>query len=55
MEPWIVQLIEAAVVGGAVYGGIRADLRALHEKVSAAASSASRAHERIDQHLEHDR
>lgn len=33
---------------GAVYGGIRADLRHLHEKADAAKESARRAHSRLD-------
>lgn len=42
------QALYTLVGAGALYGGIRADLKAMHEKVAMAASSATRAHERID-------
>lgn len=48
-------LIQAAgyvLLAGAIYGGIKADLRNLHHQVEAALKSATRAHERIDTHLE---
>jgi hypothetical protein len=37
---------------GAIYGGIRADLKAMHEKLAENAAAAARAHERIDRHVE---
>lgn len=44
MPDWLVQVIVLLTTGGALYGGIRADLvRAL--------DTARRAHERIDEHL----
>lgn len=48
----ITQLVYALIGAGAVYGGIRADLRGMHERIVTAEKSASRAHERIDQHLD---
>jgi len=42
------QAIYTLVGAGALYGGIRADLKAMNEKVAIAVSSATRAHERID-------
>lgn len=48
----ITQLLYALVGAGAVYGGIRADLRAMHERIESAERSAGRAHARIDSHLE---
>lgn len=48
----VLQIVGPLVAAGAVYGGIRSDLRALHEKVESALHSASRAHERLDHHLE---
>lgn len=48
MPDWVMQAAAQAgillVTGGALYGGIRADLRAVVE-------SAARAHRRIDEHL----
>lgn len=49
---WLQSVLVSVFSAGAIYGGIRADLRTLHEKVASAAKSASRAHERIDNHLE---
>ncbi len=46
------QLIVSAFFAGAMYAGIRADIRHIHEKVNTALKSASRAHERIDSHLD---
>lgn len=40
------------VSGGAVYGAIRADIRALTAGVGEAKESATKAHERIDRILE---
>lgn len=48
----ISQLLYALIGAGAVYGGIRADLRGMHERILTAEKSAGRAHERIDTHLE---
>ena len=49
----LLQLIMA--IGGpvAVYAGIKSDLATIHERATAAATSAARAHERIDQQLHH--
>lgn len=52
MTPELTEFLKLVFIGGAVYGGIRADLRSLHEQVATALKSASRAHERIDTHLE---
>jgi hypothetical protein len=40
------------LAAGAVYGGIRADLRSAHEKADRALASADKAHKRIDAHLD---
>lgn len=43
----------AIVVGaGAIYGGIRADLKQLRERVESNAQAVGRAHERMDRHVE---
>lgn len=40
------------VTGGAIYGGIRADLRAMHRSVAEALACAQRAHDRLDSHID---
>lgn len=45
----VVALIAGA---GAVYGGIRADIKAMHERITGAQAEAERANRRIDQHLD---
>jgi len=49
----IVQLVLYVLAAGAVYGGIRADLRHLHEKADQARESARRAHKRLDDLILH--
>jgi len=44
----ILQLVSMIGVCGAIYGGIRADLKAMHKRVEEALRSAARAHDRID-------
>lgn len=46
------QLAVALATAGAIYGGIRADLRAMHERIRNAEESAKAAHTRLDNHLE---
>jgi outer membrane murein-binding lipoprotein Lpp len=46
------QVVATVAAAGAIYGGIRADLKAMHERVAMAAESAARAHERMDRHVE---
>lgn len=41
----------ALLVAGAVYGGIRADLRGLHVRLEALHRSTRRVHKRLDQHI----
>lgn len=48
---FIYQIGAALLLAGAVYGGIRADIKAMHERITAAAEAAREAHRRIDQHL----
>lgn len=49
MEPGLLWQIGLSVLAaGAVYGGIRVDLKYLHEKADAARKSARRAHKRLD-------
>lgn len=49
---FILQLLLSIGTAAGVYAGIRADLSALREKAATALHSATRAHERIDKHLE---
>lgn len=44
----IAQGLYALVAAGAVYGGIRADIKAMHERISAAQRAADEAHRRLD-------
>jgi hypothetical protein len=48
---WIPQVVTAVVSSGAIYAGIRADLRGLSQRVTRNERSTDRAHQRIDQHL----
>ena len=40
------------IAGAAIWGGIRADLRNMHERITQANENATSAHKRIDAHLE---
>ena len=44
---WL-ELVTVLIAAGAVYGGIRGDLRAMHEAISRVERAAEKAHERID-------
>lgn len=44
----VFQAITALVLAGAVYGGIRSDIRGIHEHLRRVEKSADQAHERID-------
>lgn len=46
------QIVLALVTGGAIYGGIRADIRSIHSKIDGAQDDADEAHRRLDRHLE---
>lgn len=48
----MLQIVIALVSAGAVYGGIRADLRAMHERIKAAHDAAIEAHRRLDIHID---
>lgn len=43
------QLVTGLILAGAVYGGIRSDLRAMHENLLRIEKMAERAHSRLDQ------
>lgn len=45
---FLLQLVTILIAAGAVYGGIRGDLRAMHEAISRIERAAEKAHERID-------
>jgi len=47
---WIVGQI---VVAAAIWGGIRADIKAMHSRIDHIQTVADEAHRRIDNHLEH--
>ena len=42
------QLVTILIACGAVYGGIRSDLKAIHEKLNRIEKAADKAHDRID-------
>lgn len=48
----IIWIIGQIVVGAAIYGGIRADIRGMHLRLEHDEKSLSDAHERIDRILE---
>lgn len=43
------QMVTGLILAGAVYGGIRSDLRAMHENLRRIEKMAERAHHRLDQ------
>jgi hypothetical protein len=48
----VIQFAAMLIGAGAVYGGIRADIRAMHERIDAVRNLADMAHQRITDHLE---
>jgi hypothetical protein len=48
MPDWVIQLAGMAGSAAAVYAGIRADIRGLHERVERALAASEKAHSRID-------
>lgn len=48
----IPQIIYQVFLIGAVYGAIRQDIKAMHRDIAAVQASTTRAHERIDTHLD---
>jgi hypothetical protein len=52
---YLPQIMSMLVTAGAIYGGIRADMRGLKDGVKKAQESADKAHTRLDSHLEHSR
>lgn len=42
------QLVTILIAAGAVYGGIRSDLKAIHENLRRVEKTADKAHDRID-------
>jgi hypothetical protein len=52
MEALIWQIVVALAGAAAVYGGIRADIKGIHERIESNEAAAARAHERLDRHVE---
>lgn len=48
MPDWLLALFAQVFVAGAIYGAMKADLKALHEKVASAQATAVRANDRVD-------
>ena len=44
----MLQVVTALVLAGAVYGGIRSDLKSLHEHIRRVEKDVDKAHERLD-------
>jgi outer membrane murein-binding lipoprotein Lpp len=58
MQPlldYLPQIVPMLVTAGAIYGGIRADMRNMKDGIKAAQENAKDAHKRLDSHLEHTR
>lgn len=51
-ENVVVWIIGQVVVAAAIWGGIRADIRGLHERIKEAKDSTDKAHQRIDDMLQ---
>lgn len=51
MPDWLIQLGGMLVTGGMAWGAIRADLKAIHERIVDLKDSAKEAHKRLDDHL----
>jgi hypothetical protein len=47
----LLQIVLTLIGAGAVYGGIRADMRNIRESVARASATADSAHRRIDDHI----
>lgn len=47
------QILLGLIGGADVYGGIRSDLRFMHERIAEASGQAEKANERISNHVEH--
>lgn len=48
MPEWVFQVLGAVGMAGAVYGGIRADLKDIHHRLNILHDTANEAHKRID-------
>lgn len=44
----MLQIVAALIAAGAVYGGIRSDLKAIHEQMMRIEQMAVKAHDRLD-------
>jgi hypothetical protein len=49
---WLMWLAGQIIVGAAIWGGIRADIRAMHSRFDHLEKSSTEAHSRIDRILE---
>jgi len=45
---FLLQIVTILIACGAVYGGIRSDLKAIHEHLRRVESAADKAHDRLD-------
>jgi hypothetical protein len=49
---FVLQVVTVIATAGAMYGAIRGDIKALHEKATRAQKTGDEAHRRLDAHLE---
>lgn len=52
MSPDMIELIKWACMAGIIYGGIRQDIKNIHEKISDVKHETVAAHARLDRHIE---
>lgn len=48
----VLWLVGQLITGAAIWGGIRADIKGINQRISRVEESADQAHERMDTHLE---
>lgn len=52
MPEILLWIVGQCVVAAAIWGGIRADIRGIHNRLDANETRIARLHERLDRHLE---
>ncbi len=52
---WITFFVGQLITAAAIWGGIRADIRGIKERIGLVEASTDKAHARLDRHLELDK
>lgn len=52
LSPEVIQLVSFLVAAGAIYGGIRADLKSIIERLGASEAAIEAGRVRMDKHIE---